>query len=74
LNDVEHGVKGLAQFALFIGLVASGLAVGLAVSTVLAWRISHWSVGGRLYQAVISVAAVSFIWFLGNWNLLGIRL
>jgi len=74
LSDIEQGVNDLAQSALLLGLVASGLAVGLALSTVLAWRNSQWGLGGRSYQAVISAAAVSFIWFLGNWNLLGIRL
>jgi CubicO group peptidase (beta-lactamase class C family) len=74
LSDIEHGVNSLARAALGLGLIASLLAAGLVVTTVLSWKDSGWGIRRRSYQIVLSVAAVSFVWFLNNWNLLGIRL
>ena len=74
LSDIERGVNDLAQSALGIGLATSLLAVGLVMTTVLAWRRTGWGWLTRTHQVVVSIAGVSFIWFLDSWNLLGIRL
>lgn len=74
LSNIEHGVGDLARSALALGAVASGFAVGLIVTSVLAWKGSQWGMAARSYQVIVSMAAASFVWFLNNWNLLGIRL
>jgi hypothetical protein len=73
LADVENGIAPLAQVALAIALVAATLSVGLLVFTGLAWKNRYWGLFGRLHYSLVTVAAVGFVWFLNNWNLLGFR-
>jgi len=39
----------------------------------LAWKDSYWGIVGRVYYTLVTLAAVGFVWFLNNWNLLGWR-
>jgi hypothetical protein len=40
---------------------------------VLAWKDGYWSIAGRVYYSLATVAAVAFVWFLNFWNMLGWR-
>lgn len=73
LADVDNGIAPLAQAALVIALVATALSVGLIVFTGLAWKNRYGGLFGRLHYSLVTVAAVGFVWFLNQWNLLGFR-
>jgi hypothetical protein len=40
---------------------------------VLAWKNRYWGVAFCIYYTVVTLAAVAFVWFLSQWNLLGWR-
>jgi len=67
---------GLSMFdrSMFgLGVLSALLTVGALVYAVLAWKEKYWSVVFRVYYALVTVAAVAFVWFLNQWNLLGWR-
>ncbi len=68
-----HGVA--LHIKLLMGLtVLSALLTALAlVYIVLAWKNSYWGIVSRMYYTLVTVAAVAFVWFLNQWNLLGWR-
>lgn len=47
------------------------LTLGIVVLAVLAWRDRYWGVVGHVYYTLVVVAAVLFVLFLSNWNLIG---
>jgi hypothetical protein len=49
------------------------LTVAALVYAVLAWKNRYWGVAFRAYYTLVTVAAVAFVWFLNQWNLLGWR-
>jgi hypothetical protein len=68
-----HGVA-LSIRLLLATTVLSALHTAIAlVFTVLAWKNRYWGVAFRTYYTLVTVAAVAFIWFLNQWNLLGWR-
>jgi CubicO group peptidase (beta-lactamase class C family) len=67
------GVSMASQFVLGLGVLAAMLTIGALVYTALAWKNSYWGVAARAYYTLVTVAAVAFVWFLNNWNLLGWR-
>jgi hypothetical protein len=69
----SFGVSLNFQIVLGLGVLSAMLTVGALVSTVLAWKDSYWGVAARAYYTLVTVAAVAFVWFLNEWNLLGWR-
>jgi hypothetical protein len=65
------GVPPIMTVFLAIALLAAVLTIGLVIFTVLAWKNKYWSLAGRLHYTLITLAALAFIWFLNQWNLLG---
>lgn len=59
---------------LVIPLLTAVLTIGLLVFTVRAWKESYWSTFGRVHYSLITLAALTFTWFVNYWNLLGWRL
>ena len=66
-------VSLMAKIVLGMGVLPAMLTVGALVYTVLAWRNSYWSIAARAYYTLVTIAAVAFVWFLNQWNLLGWR-
>jgi len=58
---------------LSLALVASVLAMVSFAFIVLAWKNRYWSLAGRVHYTIVTLAALAFIWFLVNWNLLGFQ-
>jgi hypothetical protein len=56
-----------------LGVLSAVLTVGALVYTVLAWKNRYWGIAGRAYYTLATVAAVAFVWFLNQWNMLGWR-
>jgi hypothetical protein len=61
------------QIALGLGVLSALLTPAALVYTVLAWKDRYWGVAFRAYYTLVTVAAVAFVWFLNQWNLLGWR-
>ena len=63
----------LIKIVLGIGVTSAVLTVGALVYAVLAWKKGDWGIASRLYYTLVAVAAVAYVWFLNQWNLLGWR-
>ncbi|HZG43323.1 MAG TPA: serine hydrolase [Longimicrobium sp.] len=68
-----HGISGIVEIVLGLGVLAAVLTAGALVSTILAWKNSYWGIAGRAYYTLVTIAAVAFVWFLNSWNWLGWR-
>lgn len=62
-----------SQYAplLALPLVIVLLTLGALIGAVLAWRHSFWSVWGRLYYSLLTLAALSFVGIMTYWGLPG---
>jgi hypothetical protein len=69
----SFGVSLNFQIVLGLGVLSAVLTAGALIYTVLAWKNSYWGVTSRVYYTFVTVAAVAFVWFLNQWNLLGWR-
>lgn len=68
---VSLGVPMFYKIVLGLGVLTAILTVSALVYTALAWRNNYWGIATRAYYTLVTVAAVSFVWFLNFWNLLG---
>ena len=59
---------------LALPLVSTTLGGGMAVLAAAMWWRKSGPLGGRLYYALVAVAAGLFAWLLSYWNLLGFHL
>ncbi len=67
------GVSMGFNIVLGIGVVVALLTVIALVGAAFVWREGYWRFPRRLHYSVGALAAVGFVWFLDNWNLLGWR-
>jgi hypothetical protein len=67
------GVSLFDRIVLGLGVLSALLTVGALVYAVQAWTKGYWGVVFRSYYTLVTVAAVAFVWFLNQWNLLGWR-
>lgn len=72
-EQIVFGIPFAYKVALGLGVLSALLTVGALVYTVLAWKDRYWSIAFRVYYTFVTVAAVAFVWFLNQWNLLGWR-
>jgi hypothetical protein len=63
----------MAKIVLGVGVLSAVLTVGALVYAALAWKDGYWGVAFRAYYTLVTFAAVAFVWFLNQWNLLGWR-
>jgi len=73
LGFPRFGVTLIDKIVLGLGVLSALLTVGALVYAVLVWKKSYWSVAFRVYYTLVTVAAIAFVWFLNQWNLLGWR-
>jgi len=57
-----------------LALVSGALAIALLACNAGAWRQRAWGMVGRLHYTLVAAAALYFIWYLNEVNLLGFRL
>ena len=62
-----------ASVSASIALVASALAITSFAFGILAWKQRYWSFAGRVHYTIVTLAALTFIWLLNDWNLLGFK-
>jgi CubicO group peptidase (beta-lactamase class C family) len=67
------GVSMIYKIVLGLGVLSAVLTVGALIYGVLAWKRSYWDIAARVHYTLVTVAAVTFVWFLNYWNLLGWR-
>jgi CubicO group peptidase (beta-lactamase class C family) len=68
-----HGVDLTIKVVMGLTVLSALLTAGALVYMVLAWKRGYWGFALRAYYALVIVAAVTFVWFLNQWNLLGWR-
>jgi CubicO group peptidase (beta-lactamase class C family) len=61
------------EVVLGMGVLSAVLTVGAVVLTVLSWKDRYGGLALRVHHSLVTVAAVAFVWFLNNWNMLGWR-
>jgi hypothetical protein len=71
---VARGDVSSLYLPLLLWLSAAVLTMGALGFTALAWKNRYWGVMGRVHYALVTLAAVVFIWSLNFWNLLGWRM
>jgi CubicO group peptidase (beta-lactamase class C family) len=70
-EQIVFGIPFAYKVVLGLGVLSAILtAVGL-VFTLLAWKERFWGFSFRLYYTLVTIAALAFVWFLQQWNLLG---
>jgi hypothetical protein len=69
----DYGVPLVTIALLCLPLLTTILTMALPWYAVLAWRNRYWSLTGRVYYSLITLAALVYIPFLFYWNLLGFR-
>lgn len=47
------------------------LVLGAVVFTYLAWKKGFWSLGWRIHYTLVTLAAVSIVWWYFNWHVIG---
>jgi CubicO group peptidase (beta-lactamase class C family) len=72
-EDLVFGMSPIILGLLTVPIITSLLAVVLLGATVLAWIKGYWSIIGRAYYSLITLAALVFVAFANYWNLLGYR-
>jgi len=68
-----HGVALPIKLLMTTTVMSALLTAGSLVYIVLAWKNHYWGIAARAYYSLVTVAAVAFVWFLNQWNLLGWR-
>jgi hypothetical protein len=48
------------------------MAIGMVIFTGLAWARGYWSLSGRVYYTLLTLAAVSFLGWLNYFNLISL--
>ncbi len=73
LGFPRFGIPLSYRIVLGLGVLSAVLTVSALVYTVLAWKERYWGVALRAGYTLATVAAIAFVWFLNQWNLLGWR-
>ena len=66
-----HGVAPSIKLLLTTTVMSALLTAAALVYIVLAWKDRYWGIGIRAYYTLVTTAALAFVWFLKQWNLLG---
>ena len=68
-----HGVDLSIKLLMTTTVLSALLTAAALVIMVLDWKNRYQGTTSRLYYSLVTVAAVAFVWFLNQWNLLGWR-
>jgi CubicO group peptidase (beta-lactamase class C family) len=68
--EIVFRVPPALERLLALPLVLVMMTVGLIGFTVLVWARRYWRVYERVRYTIITFAAIVFLWWLNNWNLL----
>jgi hypothetical protein len=68
---VLHGVAPSIKLLLTTTVTSALLTATALVCIILAWKDRYWGIAFRVYYTLVTAAALAFVWFLNQWNLLG---
>ena len=71
-DQITYGVPPLLTGLLLATPAIAVLVAGILVCTLVAWARSYWRLSARLHYTCVLGAGVAFVWFLNQWNLLGL--
>ena len=66
-----HGVALSIKLLLTTTVISALLTAAALVYIILAWKNRYWGIAFRAYCTLVTAAALAFVWFLNQWNLLG---
>jgi hypothetical protein len=66
-----HGVALSIKLLLTTTVMSALLTAAALVYIILAWKDRYWGIAFRVYYTLVTAAALAFVWFLNQWNLLG---
>jgi hypothetical protein len=66
-----HGVALSIKLLLTTTVISALLTAAALVYIILAWKGRYWGNAFRVYYTLVTTAALAFVWFLNQWNLLG---
>ena len=66
-----HGVALPIKLLLATTIMSALLTAAALVYIILAWKNRYWGIAFRVYYTLVTTAALAFVWFLNQWNLLG---
>jgi CubicO group peptidase (beta-lactamase class C family) len=69
--DIVYGFPPAMTSLLVVPWLVAALTIGMTIFTVVAWVRRYWGVTGRVYYTLLTLVALSFVWWLSYWNLLG---
>jgi CubicO group peptidase (beta-lactamase class C family) len=72
-EQLVFGIPFAYKAVLGLGVLSAVLTIGALFYAVLAWKDRFWGAGFRTYYTLVTLAAIAFVWFLNQWNLLGWR-
>ena len=72
-EQIVFGIPFAYKVVLGLGVLSALLTIGAVIYCVLAWKDRYWGAAYRIFYTLVTLAAVAFVWFLNQWNLLGWR-
>jgi CubicO group peptidase (beta-lactamase class C family) len=70
-GELYYGAPKLMTGLLIVPLLAAPLTGALPILCVCAWKCGCWTLPGRLYYSLVTVASLAYIPLLIDWRLLG---
>jgi CubicO group peptidase (beta-lactamase class C family) len=71
-QQIAYGLPPLLTALLMSTPVLAVLVAGVLVCTLVAWLRGYWRVSARWHYTSVLIAGLAFVWFLREWNLLGV--
>lgn len=68
---VIYGTAVAKQIGVLLAIPVALLAVGAVVHTFIAWKRGFWSLGWRIHYTLVTLAAMSVVWWYFNWKIIG---
>ena len=63
------GMPSAMPFVMTIPVATALLALGMLIFSLLAWKQRFWTVGGRLFYTLATLAGLVFVWAVNYWHL-----
>jgi CubicO group peptidase (beta-lactamase class C family) len=71
LDAVFYGNSVASKIGQLLAIPVAILVVGAVVYTVIAWRRGFWNLGWRIHYTLVTLAAISVVWWYFNWKVIG---
>jgi CubicO group peptidase (beta-lactamase class C family) len=68
---LAYGASPFLIAVLTLPLLSAALTAGVLACALLAWKRQYWGVFGRLHYSLVALSALTFVFLLAYYNLLG---